>query len=193
MRRAATVVGMSWIEAVFISTKVTMLSVAVSERLRRFISRMAAIPSGVAALPSPKRFALRFSEIRLNACESGGISGYSRLRNGAKSRESFSISPLSFAIRMKPDHITIMPLMEIKSCTASPAESSRPSLIWGSAPLTAEYKNAAAIIAPNTYAILSRLSCISQKWLTFSVHVSQNLIMLVDILTYFPAFGRILS
>lgn len=153
MRKAATVVGMSWIEAVFISTKVTMLSVAVPERLRRFISRMAAIPSGVAALPSPKRFALRFSEIRLNTCESGGISGYSRLRNGEKSRESFSISPLSFAIRMKPDHITIMPLIEIKSCTASPAESSRPSLIWGSAPLTAEYKNAAAIIAPNTYAI----------------------------------------
>ena len=48
---------MSWIEAVFISTKVTMLSVAVSERLRRFISRMAAIPSGVAALPMPMKLA----------------------------------------------------------------------------------------------------------------------------------------
>ena len=124
-RKAATVAGMSCTEAVFISTKVTMLSVAVSDKLRCFISRMAAIPNGVAALPSPNRFALRFKEIRLNACESGGMSGYNLLRNGANSRESFSISPLSFAIRIKPDHITIIPLIEISSCTASPAASRR--------------------------------------------------------------------
>ena len=63
MRKAATVVGMSWIEAVFISTKVTMLSVAVSEGLCFFNSRIARMPKGVAALPNPKRFALMFIEM----------------------------------------------------------------------------------------------------------------------------------
>ena len=56
-------VGINCIEAVFISTNVTMLSVAVSSRLRFFNSPIALIPSGVAALPSPSRFALMFMEM----------------------------------------------------------------------------------------------------------------------------------
>lgn len=56
-------VGISCIDAVFIKTNVTMLSVAVSSRLCFFNSPIALIPSGVAALPSPNRLALMFIEI----------------------------------------------------------------------------------------------------------------------------------
>ena len=56
-------VGINCIDAVFIKTNVTMLSVAVSFRLRFFNSPIALIPSGVAALPNPSRLALMFIEI----------------------------------------------------------------------------------------------------------------------------------
>ena len=137
MRSAATVVGISWIDAVFISTKVTMLSVAVSLPLCRLSLRMASSPRGVAAFPSPSRFALRFMEILRKVSDSASTSGYSRLSSGADSRESFPISPLSLAIRMKPDHMISIPLIEISSSTAPPAASRSPSLITDIFPLIA--------------------------------------------------------
>ena len=148
-------VGISWIDAVFISTKVTMLSVAVSLPLCRLSRRIASSPGGVAALPKPSRFALRFMEMLRKVSESASTSGYSRLSSGADRRESFPISPLSFAIRMKPDHMISMPLIEISSSTAPPAASSSPSLTAPKFPLIAAYSRDTAIIAPNTYDTLS--------------------------------------
>ena len=57
------------------------------------------------------------------------MSGYSRLSSGANSRDSFSISPQSLAIRMNPDHMISIPLMEISSSIAEPAASGIPVLI----------------------------------------------------------------
>ena len=151
--RAATVVGMSWIDAVFISTKVSMLSEAVSDGQRFFSSLIACSPSGVAAFPSPSRFALIFIEIKRNASDSGSTSGYSRLSSGAHSRESLSISPQSFAIRIKPDHMHSMPQIDSSSVTASPAQVITASPSASAEPLKKENTTETAIMIPNTYDI----------------------------------------
>ena len=130
-----------------------MLSVAVSPGLFFFNSRIALIPSGVAALPKPKRFALKFIDIQRNASLSSPTSGNNLLSSGAQSFDSFSITPLSFAILINPDHMHSMPLMDSSSSTAEPDESIIPELSSPSEPQQSEYKNDAAIIAANTYDI----------------------------------------
>ncbi len=58
-------------------------------------------------------------------------------------------------IRMKPDHIQSIPLMEISSVTAPDAESMIPWLSPSAVPLINEKTNDRAIIPPKTYAISS--------------------------------------
>ena len=60
-RRLATVVGMSWREAVLVTTSMQRPSDAVPG-LRRAISRAASSPRGVAALPRPSRLADTFPD-----------------------------------------------------------------------------------------------------------------------------------
>ena len=55
---------MSWIEAVFMTMRRHISSVAVSPPDSVRIRRTARMPMGVAALPRPSRFALRFWLIR---------------------------------------------------------------------------------------------------------------------------------
>ena len=61
--RAATVVGMRVSAAEFITTKRTVSLSAVSLLLIALILFMASIPRGVAAFPSPSRFAVIFAQM----------------------------------------------------------------------------------------------------------------------------------
>ncbi len=61
-RMAATVVGSSWIDAVFKTTSLHSSFDASPGDASRAISCAARIPIGVAALPRPSRFALTFAE-----------------------------------------------------------------------------------------------------------------------------------
>lgn len=63
IRIASTVVGMIVSPAVFIAKKVIIDLEAVSEPDNSFICSIAFIPSGVAALPRPKIFAVKFDKI----------------------------------------------------------------------------------------------------------------------------------
>lgn len=56
-------------------------------------------------------------------------------------------------IRIKPDHIHSIPLIEISSVTAPDAESMIPWLSPSALPFISEKINDSAIIPPNTYAI----------------------------------------
>lgn len=56
-------------------------------------------------------------------------------------------------IRIKPDHIHSIPLIEISSVTAPDAESMIPWLSPSAVPFISEKINDSAIIPPNTYAI----------------------------------------
>lgn len=60
-RSPATVVGMSWMEAVLHTTNIQRPSEA-TPGVRRAMSREASSPSGVAAFPSPNRFAEMLAE-----------------------------------------------------------------------------------------------------------------------------------
>ena len=87
------------------TTKMTISLLAVSEQLFSLLSSPIAFsPNGVAALPSPKRFALMFIVMLLKASlflSSLGNKGRSR---GAKSFEMRAVNPLSSAIFIMPDH-----------------------------------------------------------------------------------------
>ena len=86
-RTVATVVGMSWREAVLHTTSIHRLSEATPGLCRT--SRLAASsPSGVAALPSPSRLAETLAEMLSMAARSPAAWGNSRRSTGASSRES---------------------------------------------------------------------------------------------------------
>ena len=61
-RTLATVVGMSWMEAVLHTTSIHSASEA-TPGVRRAMSRAASMPRGVAALPSPRRLADTLAEM----------------------------------------------------------------------------------------------------------------------------------
>ena len=89
--------------------------------LRRFI---ASSPKGVAALPSPKKFAARFSVTEAEASPASGI----KRRSGLCIRAaSFSISPASEATLISPIHNRYAPASDIESSTAESAPASRQS------------------------------------------------------------------
>ena len=119
-RSAAQVVGMSWREAVFIATKVTMALLALSLWGFNFCSsRIAARPKGVAALPRPSRLAERFMQM---ACMAGlpcGTVGNSHRVRGCSSRASASVRRQRRAISIRPLHRHSMPVRVMTRVTAS--------------------------------------------------------------------------
>ena len=119
-RSAAQVVGMSWREAVFIATKVTMALLALSLWGFSFCSsRIAARPQGVAALPRPSKLAERFMQM---ACMAGlpcGTVGNSHRVRGCSSRASASVRRQRRAISIRPLHRHSMPVRVMTRVTAS--------------------------------------------------------------------------
>lgn len=116
---------MSWREAVFIATKVTMALLALSLWGFNFCSsRMAARPKGVAALPRPSRLAERFMQM---ACIAGlpcGTVGNSHRVRGCSSRASASVRRQRRAISIRPLHRHSMPVRAMTRLTASPQPES---------------------------------------------------------------------
>ena len=125
LRTAATVVGMSWREAVFIATKVTMALLALSLWGFNFCSsRIAARPKGVAALPRPSRLAERFMQM---ACMAGlpcGTVGNSHRVRGCSSLASASVRRQRRAISIRPLHRHSIPVRAMARLTASPQPES---------------------------------------------------------------------
>ena len=112
------VVGRSWIEAVFNTTNRQSSLLATPSQLRA-IRRAARIPSGVAALPRPRRLA----ETAANVSSSRLASGSRRRKMGRKARASPADSPQAFMISITPLQRHRMPAMEMLSSTAEPAPS----------------------------------------------------------------------
>ena len=87
------------------------------------ISRMAAIPKGVAALPSPNMFAVILALTAFIAGLSGLYSGIIFDSNGDIAFEIFSVIPLLSAIFIMPVQRHITPAIDIISLTALSAPS----------------------------------------------------------------------
>lgn len=113
----ATVVGISCIEQVFKTTKVIILSVAVSLCKEDFCSfSIAFSPNGVAAFPSPKKFADIFIVI-------ASVSSLDKFLKrsfvmGLKNRLKISVNPDDFATCIIPLQKHIIPSKEIDKSTA---------------------------------------------------------------------------
>ena len=90
--------------AVFITMSMHISSLAASPPERTFICCTARTPSGVAALPSPSRFALRLPQSAPAQISSSMARGKSRRRSGLSPRASRRLHPLTSSSAAKPDH-----------------------------------------------------------------------------------------
>ena len=94
----------------------TISLLAVSEQLFSLLSSPIALrPNGVAALPSPNRFALMFIVMLLKASLFLSSFGKSGRKRGAKIFEISAVKPLSSAIFIIPDHRHRMPAIVKRS------------------------------------------------------------------------------
>ena len=101
-RSSAIVVGTKCIAAEFITTKRAISSVALSGVGFAFCSLfMASRPNGVAAFPSPRKFAVIFIAIASLACLSLSL-GKINLSKGEKSLQIKAVRPLFCAIAVRP-------------------------------------------------------------------------------------------
>ena len=106
IRRAATVMGISCIEDVFKTTSMAIFRRLFSQLLRCF---MAFIPSGVAALPSPKRFAVIFMQIVSKALLCVDNDGNNRLIGFLRNNAILFVNPDFSATCITPPHNAIAP------------------------------------------------------------------------------------
>lgn len=103
MRSIAVVAGMSWIEAVLTTTNIAISFVAApSARCSLAISHIARMPSGVAALPRPRKFAMRFMVMAFTASPLGRRPLKRRFVIGESRRESNSVRPRLLCNLHKP-------------------------------------------------------------------------------------------
>lgn len=111
-RTPATVAGMSCMEAVFktISRHISLVATVGAAGL--IILRTARIPRGVAAFPSPKRFAQMFALRSCASMVSFFVLGKILPIIGESSRESILVSPAPCITSATPDHRHIVPAME---------------------------------------------------------------------------------
>ena len=121
-RTVATVVGMSWMEAVLHTTSIHMASEAVPG-LRRPIFLAASMPSGVAAFPSPSRLADTLAAMLSMISRSRAVWGKISPSTGRSSRDSFSARPERRMISITPVQRHIIPAREIHSSIAPWAPS----------------------------------------------------------------------
>ena len=80
--------------------------------------RVARMPSGVAALPSPSRFALTFMLSASSVCASRDARGNNRRSTGCSSLDSPAAMPLRRMTSITPDHRQIMPPTVRQNVTA---------------------------------------------------------------------------
>ena len=122
-RTPATVVGRSWIEAVFSTTSVhsSLLAVPPQPSAIRLAAR---IPRGVAALPRPSRLADTLPDSAASVSGSLHARGSSRPSRGRNRRLRLSMRPLAFMMDMTPLHRHRTPAMLRHSSTAAAAPSS---------------------------------------------------------------------
>lgn len=119
LRNVSSVVGMSVMEAVLMTTNIHMLSVAVSGERFCFCSfSMAESPRGVAALESPKRFAVILITMACRALLPSGSEGNKKRINGESKRSIFAVMPASSATDKSPVHRHIIPKRDNTSSTA---------------------------------------------------------------------------
>lgn len=85
------------------TTSIIMLVVAIALLRPRFIEPTAPIPMGVAAFPSPSRFALMFIETYFSVSALSPLN--SRLTTGRSSRASLSAMPVPSRTSNRPSHI----------------------------------------------------------------------------------------
>ncbi len=111
-------------EAVFSTTSITMSSVAVPGFLfEEFSASMASSPSGVAALPMPRTFALMFDAILPPPMSDANASGNIKRSMGDMRCESFDISPFFSKTFIHPHHRHILPTSDTVRLTALSAPS----------------------------------------------------------------------
>ena len=110
-------------EAVFSTTSRQSSLLAVPPQPRA-IRRAARIPSGVAALPRPRRLAETLAETAARVSVSRQASGRSRRSRGRKPFASPAERPLAFMISRTPLHRHSTPAIERLSSTAERAPSS---------------------------------------------------------------------
>ena len=122
-RTEATVVGRSWMEAVLSTTSRHSSSLAVPPQFRA-IRRAAWMPSGVAALPRPRRFAETLAETAASVSSSRLALGSRRRSSGRNSAAMRRDRPQTFRISMTPLQRQRMPAIERLSSRADWAPSS---------------------------------------------------------------------
>lgn len=134
-RRVMTVVGSSCRLALSNASSIARARRPVSPRPDNRLA--ASIPAGVAAFPSPRRFAERFIEIASHAASSSrpGNKGRSRRRNIFPSRAA---SPVSARISISPLHSVIVASSVISSFTACSPLESNACAAWPVLPVTAD-------------------------------------------------------
>ena len=132
-------------DAVLHTTSIHRLSPA-TPGVRRLIRRAVSRPRGVAAFPSPNKFAetlaARVSMVPLSEAKSGN----SRPRTGFRSRANFSASPERCITSITPIQRHKTPAMEMPSCTAllAPSSAAGASSAWF--PSASEKTNAPTVI-----------------------------------------------
>lgn len=140
VRRVKRVVGISVIDAEFITTNIHISSDAASGfKLRSFNLFIAARPSGVAAFERPKRFAVILMAIALFASHPSGSEGNKKLVIGERSFSIFLVIPDFCAISNNPVHRHIMPSNDITVSTAFSAPEKAAVVTASVVPAKIEY------------------------------------------------------
>ena len=121
---AATVVGSSWIDAVFKTTSLHSSFDASPGGASRAISCAARIPIGVAALPRPSRFALTFAESGCKTASCRALSGNRRRSIGLSACDSASASPEALISSITAHHRQTAPPITMHNSMAACAPSS---------------------------------------------------------------------
>ena len=103
---APTVVGISWIDAVFSTVSIAMFLLAYLLPLL-LILLTAEIPRGVAAFEMPSIFAVRFIEMFFIVSPSHSLN--SLLVTGESRKKKNAVIPAFCAIRIRPPHKAIAP------------------------------------------------------------------------------------
>ena len=151
-RTPATVVGSSWIDAVFSTTSRHSSSLATPSHPAA-IRRAARMPSGVAALPRPSRFAETLAETAASVSPSRLACGRIRRKAGRSSRASPPARPQRSITSITPVHRHTTPAIDRHSSTADRAPSSAAAPTCAIRPVSAPKLTAAAAITVQTNAI----------------------------------------
>lgn len=164
-----TVAGISWTDAVLSSTKT---DIVLREQLLRSSSFMALIPSGVAALPSPKILAVTFMAAACIASLSLPTSGIRAESIGLSALQTAPVIPLDFATLITPLQKAIVAATVIERSKASRTDEDADAASSSPVPLNTEKITAKAQIAE----IIIDINTTSPKYCHAIVNVFLNFV-----------------